>query len=177
MLLYFIISFCFALAVVLDLCFGQSGLLTPLTAMTGFYFTVTERWDKTVIPFVVACTLLDLSFGRLVPLSMLLVPIVLLAGSYWREHGNTKSLVTQVLPGCVIGVFVFMATSAYSACYSLNSGRSFDFLPFRFLMHGFVTGGCMMPLLVVLLNATMKAFGFRVYSASNSYKERGDADE
>ena len=176
-MLYFVISFWFAVAVIAELCFGQSGTLVPLTAIAGFYFTVSQRWDRTVIPFAVACTLLDLSYGRLVPLSLLLVPLVLFAGTYWRMHGNTMSLATQVLPGCVIGVASFATTSLYAACYGMNSGRILDFLPFSVAVQGFVSGGCAMPVMVVILNAAMKAFGYRRYSSSNGYADKGGTDE
>ena len=177
LLLYFVISFCFAVAFIAELCFGQSGMLVPLTAITGFYFTVTQRWERTLVPFLVACTLMDLSYGRLLPLSTLLVPLILVAGSFWRDHGNTMSLTTQVLPGCAIGVAAFAISSVYAACHGMNSGRRLDFLPFSYAVQGFVYGGCAMPIMVVVLNTAMKAFGYRRYSSSNGYADKGDTDE
>ncbi|MBQ7652029.1 MAG: hypothetical protein IJS15_13775 [Victivallales bacterium] len=176
-LLYFVISFCLAVAVIAELCFGLSGLMVPLTAISGFYFTVTQRWDRAVIPFLVASTVLDLSYGRLAPLSMLLVPLVLVAGSYWRIHGNTRSLATQVLPGCMIGVGAFITTSLYAACYGMNSGRILDFLPFRTAVQCFASGGCAMPILVIILDTVMRAFGYRRYSTYKSFVVRGEIDE
>lgn len=177
LLLYFVMSFLFAVAAIAELCFGQSGLLVPLTALSGFYFTVTSRWDRVAVPLAVAFTLLDLSYGRLVPLSTLLIPFVLVAGSYWRQHGNTRSLATQVLPGSMIGVAAFATTSLYAACYGMNSGRSLDFLPLRTAVQSFATGGCAMPVLVVVLDTVMRAFGLRRYSATNGFVGRGGSDE
>ena len=176
-LLYFVISFCFATAFIAELCFGQAGMLVPLTAISGFYFTVSQRWDRAVIPFAVACTLLDLSYGRFVPLSVLLVPFVLLAGSYWREHGNRSSLVTQVLPGGLIGSAAFAIASLHAVCYGMNSGRILDFLPFRTGVQSFAAGGCAMPVLVAVLDTVMRAFGFRRYSASATFSDKGGLDE
>lgn len=176
-LLYFVMSFCFAVAVIAELCFGQSGVLMPLTALSGFYFTVTQRWDRVVIPFLVACTLLDLSYGRLAPLSTMVVPFILIAGSYWRDHGNTRSFLTQVLPGGLIGVMAFATASLYAACYGMNSGRILDFLPFRVAVQSFVAGGCALPVLVAILDTVMRAFGFRRYTTYKSFVERGGVDE
>ena len=177
LLLYFVISFCFAIAVVAELSFGQSGVLAPLTAIAGFYFTVTQRWDRTFVPFAVACTVLDLSYGRHIPLSTLLVPLVLLAGTFWRSHGNTMSLATQVLPGCAIGVAAYATASVYAAFYGMSIGRTLDFLPMSRAVQAFAAGGCAMPVMVVVLDAVMKAFGYRRYSSANSYTDRGENDE
>lgn len=177
LLLYFVISFSFAVAVVAELCFGQSGMLVPLTAVTGFYFTVSQKWNKAVVPFVVACVLLDLSYGRLLPLSTLHVPLILVAGTFWREHGNTMSLITQVLPGCAIGVVAFATASVYAAFHGMTSGQSLDFLPLSSAVQSFALGGCAMPVMVVVLNAAMRAFGYMGYFSSNGYAGKGGADE
>jgi len=177
MLLYFTISFLFSAAVFAELCFGLSGFLVPLTATAGFYFTVTHRWDRAVIPFAVACTVLDLSYGRQIPFDILVVPPVLLVGTYWRNRGNTKSLVAQTIPGCLIGLMAFMMSSLYSACYGMNTGRGLDFLPVRYALQGFAFGGCAMPLMVVILDGAMGAFGFRKFTALNNFRDRERADD
>ena len=177
MLLYFIISSMMAACVVMELFFGICGLLVPLTALAGFYCTVAARWEKTVVPFTVASTLLDLSYGRLIPFSLLLVAPLLFFGSYWREHGNTKSILAQAVPGCAIGIAAFATASAYSAYYGVISGRSLDFLPFGSALQSFAGGGCALPLLVVVFDYAMKAFGFRIYSAAGDYMGKGGEDE
>ena len=77
----------------------------------------------------------------------------------------------------MIGVAAFATTSLYAACYGMNSGRSLDFLPLRTAVQSFATGGCAMPVLVVVLDTVMKAFGLRRYSATNGFVGRGGSDE
>lgn len=118
-MLWFWIIFSFFFTTACELCLAQQHLLVPLMYMAGFYLTFTYGWHRTAIPFIVFSVLYELGFGRCVPLSMLIAPLLMFCASYWRSHGNSTERLVQILPGCLIGICAFAICTAYSITDSL----------------------------------------------------------
>lgn len=177
MLLYFVMSFIFASALIAELCLGLLGVPVPIVGIAGIYYTVTQKWDRTVIPFLVASTLLDLSFGRMLPLSILIVPVILIAGSYWREHGNTASLLAQVVPGAFAGVIALCILFLHSILYGLASERAGAMISLRYVVQEVLVSAFAMPVIVALLDKVMVPFGCKKYSAAGDFFRSMSSDE
>jgi len=93
-----------ALSVLVEVMLGTRGLALPCLLVVAFYFAVLRPWRRVLFPLLVAGLLVDLLFGRSFPCHLVMLPIVILGGQYWRRYGELRSVVVQVLPGLGVGL-------------------------------------------------------------------------
>ena len=155
-----------ATSVILEVCLGHRGYTIPLTAMTGFYLAVAYTWRRAIICFLAACILLDLGFGRPLPVSWLLVPYVMLLAQYWRQHGNTTERLLQVLPGVAVGAGAVGTTLAYGTMRSFLSETPADSFSTHMVFQALVSSFVLMPILTVVLDSLAKPLALRRYATS-----------
>jgi len=94
---------CAFLALIFELLVGDHGIALPIYPITVFYFTVVRGWRRTALWFLLLGTLLDLAFGRSVPVVTLVVPGVQAFAMFWRRHGDCRTRGAQAAPGFVVG--------------------------------------------------------------------------
>ena len=166
-LIWFI--FTCATSVIAEVCLGHYGIVIPLTAMTGFYLTVSFSWRKALIPFLFSCILLDLGLGRPFPLSWLIIPYILLIAHYWRQHGNTMDALLQLIPGLAIGVGALAISLAYTVIRSFLSEIPGACFSSRLFLQC-LTGACaLMPILTKILDMLAKPLTLKHYGASTHF--------
>jgi hypothetical protein len=101
---------CTFLALVLELLAGDRCVVLPLFPVAVFYFTVVLGWRRTAMLFLAFGTVLDLAFGRTVPVATLAVPGIQAFAMSWRRHGDCRSWGAQALPGFVVGTLSGLLT-------------------------------------------------------------------
>jgi hypothetical protein len=94
---------CVFLALVVELLAGDYGFALPVFPVAVFYFTVVCGWRRTAVPFLVLGTILDLAFGRSLPVATLAVPGIQAFGMFWRGHGDCRRRGAQAAPGLAVG--------------------------------------------------------------------------
>jgi hypothetical protein len=94
---------CTFLALVVELLAGDRGVVLPLFPVTVFYFSVVLGWRRTAVLFLALGTVLDLAFGRAVPVATLAVPGVQAFAVFWRRHGDCRRRGSQAVPGFALG--------------------------------------------------------------------------
>ncbi len=94
---------CTFLALVLELLAGDRCIAAPLFPVTVFYFTVVLGWRRTAVLFLAFGTVLDLAFGRALPVATLAVPGIQALAMFWRRHGDCRGRGAQALPGFMVG--------------------------------------------------------------------------
>ncbi len=96
---------CTFLALVLELLAGDRCIALPLFPVTVFYFSVVLGWRRTVLVFLALGTVLDLAFGRALPVATLAVPGIQAFAMFWRRHGDCRGRGAQALPGFIVGTW------------------------------------------------------------------------
>lgn len=163
-----------ASAIVLELSLGQSGIALPLTAMACLYFAVTYPKSFSLPYYLTACAILDLGFGRLFPVSILSLIMILPFASTWRIAGNTSAPMHQVIPGAVAGLATFITSTIYSASRLAVLNCPHVFLsPFLAVEHILFTSICF-PFAVVFLDKLAKKLALRRYRSSNRFQSMLD---
>jgi hypothetical protein len=95
---------CTFLALVLELLAGDHCAAVPLFPVTVFYFTVVLGWRRTAVLFLAFGTVLDLAFGRTLPVATLAAPLIQVFAMFWRRHGDCRLRGAQAVPGFVVGL-------------------------------------------------------------------------
>ena len=94
---------CAFLALVTELLAGDYGAALPLFPLVVFYFTVVLGWRSTAVLFLALGTVLDLAFGRMLPVSVLEVIVVQALAVFWRRHGDCRHAGAQAVAGFAVG--------------------------------------------------------------------------
>jgi uncharacterized protein YqgC (DUF456 family) len=94
---------CAFLALVSERLVGDYGLALPVFPVVVFYFTVVLGWRPTAVLFLAFGTVLDLAFGRDLPVAVLEVILVQVLARYWRRHGDCRHGGAQAVAGFVVG--------------------------------------------------------------------------
>lgn len=95
---------CTFLALVGEVVAGDYGVVLPLFATAVFYFTVVLGWRRTSGWFLVFGSVLDLAFGRGVPVSLVALPGVQAFAMFWRRHGDCRRWGAQAVAGLAVGL-------------------------------------------------------------------------
>lgn len=95
---------CAFFAVLAEVFLGNLGIICPVLAATCFYFAVTMGWNRAFIPFVIAATGLDVILGRVVPVTLLILPAAVVVGLIWRRQGECDRLLLQLVPASLLAV-------------------------------------------------------------------------
>lgn len=155
-------AFC---GLLLELILGRHGWCAPVVLLIAFHFTVVLGWRAALIPGLITGALLDLMLGRDLPVTVLLLPPVLLAGLFWRRHGDCQHTVAQILPGAAVGL---VAGTGLVLCVSLPAEHwhvSLFLHNFRLLLGCVAWGTLLLPLLCWILNRFARGMALRGYES------------
>ncbi|MBN2451749.1 MAG: hypothetical protein JXR77_15280 [Lentisphaeria bacterium] len=94
---------CGFVAALAEVIAGSRGLVLPLVLLVAFYGGVVAGWRR-VLPSIAAVALMvDLSFGRTLPATVVLLGPVLGLAMAWRQQGDCRHLLPQVVVGASVG--------------------------------------------------------------------------
>lgn len=141
----FVITFASA---ILEAALGTSGWSLPLLAAAAFYLSAACGWRQTVFPALAAGAVLDIAFGRTLPVtSLCILPLAIALARFWRKEGNCRSFRLQIIPGVACG---FAQGAILAATQSFPAENFFLRLVVHnlFFMGGLmIGGGLLLPIL------------------------------
>lgn len=155
---------CTFLALVLELLIGDHGVALPLFPVTVFYFTVVLGWRRTTVLFLAFGSVLDLAFGRSVPVATLAVPGIQAFAMFWRRHGDCRPRGAQALPGLVVGALSGLLTLVLVALPEARWEGALAGEVFFFLGEAACSAAILLPLLCAGLDAAATQLVFDGYS-------------
>lgn len=88
----------------LELMFGVSGYYVPLLLLGMFYFGAFRHWRFALLAGLFIGCAVEMSYGRAVPLSLLIMPLLTLLSKFWRWMGGTVGMLRQCVPGMFVGL-------------------------------------------------------------------------
>ena len=153
-------------ALLLELLLCTLGLPTPVLAVAAFYFTVINGWRLTVVPFAIACAMLDITQTRTFPASVLLLPGVLALALFWRQHGDCQHQVAQAVPGSLVGVLWGAGLVLLQSAAAENWSLALALHNVWFILSMTITGAFALPLVHRYLDHTAGRLGLPRYSGT-----------
>ena len=88
----------------LELLLGVSGYYVPLLLLGMFYFGAFRHWRFALLAGLFIGCAVEMSYGRTVPLCLLLMPLLTLLSKFWRWMGGTVGMLRQCVPGMFVGL-------------------------------------------------------------------------
>ena len=88
----------------LELMFGVSGYNIPLLLLGMFYFGAFRHWRFALLAGLFIGCAVEMSYGRAVPLCLLIMPLLTLLSKFWRWMGGTVGMLRQCVPGMFVGL-------------------------------------------------------------------------
>jgi hypothetical protein len=143
----------------LELHLSRFGIGLPLLALTGFYCLYAQGWRQWACVFLPMASLYDLACGRNMPFLVLVLGLLPVLAWGWRSTGLPLSPWFQVLPGAAIG---FLATAGVGLLMGL-AGDDLGASLFWRVLRATLAGAVLLPVLVQVLDALARQFGFAVY--------------
>lgn len=150
-------------AVFLQVVSGCHGLQLPLFAVTSFYFTVALGWRRPLPAIVIMGTMLDLLLARTAPVSLLLLPPIMMLALLWRRQCNCRAALAQAFPGFITGL---VHGSGLLVLQCLATERWHIGLLWhcvRILAQEALGGALLLPLVCRVLDATADRLGLPLY--------------
>ena len=121
---------CFALLLcgMLELMLGSGGSNVPLLLLGVFYFCAFRHWRFALLAGMFIGSAVEMSYGRPVPLCLMLMPLLTLGSKFWRWMGGTVGMLRQCVPGMFVGllggvgdvVLKHRVTGGYDGCWRLS---------------------------------------------------------
>lgn len=96
--------FALLLCGILELMLGTCGIYAPLLLLGVFYFTAFRRWRSALLAGMFIGSALEMSYGRPLPLCLVLMPLLTMFSKFWRWLGGTVGMLRQCVPGMLVGV-------------------------------------------------------------------------
>ena len=138
---------------------GSFGLVLPFSAMAVFYISGLYGWRSGILAGVVAGVLLDLLYGRSLPLTAFPLASVGGLALLWTVRGSMKSYLMQVLPGAATGLLISTEIMLYSTGGGF-SGKTFHLSQaFSIILET----ALIMPLFVWTMDHAAGFFGFEKF--------------
>ena len=136
---------------------GSFGLVLPFSAMAVFYISGLYGWRSGILAGVVAGALLDLLYGRTLPLTAF--PLASVGGFalLWTVRGSMKSYLMQVLPGVATGLLISAEIMLYSSGEGGFCGKTFHLSQALSII---LETALIMPLFVWAMDRAAGFFGF-----------------
>lgn len=139
---------------------GSFGLVIPFSAMAVFYISGLYGWRSGILAAVVAGVLLDLLYGRVLPLTAISLACVSGLAFVWTVRGSMKSYLMQVLPGAATGFLV----SAELIMHSSGGVGLFEKLfHFSQTFSIILVSALIMPLFIWAMDSASIFFGFEKF--------------
>ena len=96
--------FALLLCGMLELMLGVSGFYVPLLLMGMFYFGAFHHWRFALLAAMFIGSAIEMSYGRAVPMCLILMPLLTAFSKFWRWMGGTVGMLRQCVPGMFIGL-------------------------------------------------------------------------
>ena len=96
--------FALLLCGMLELILGTSGFYVPLLLMGMFYFGAFRHWRFALLTGMFIGSAIEMSYGRAVPMCLILMPLLTAFSKFWRWMGGTVGTLRQCVPGMFIGL-------------------------------------------------------------------------
>ena len=96
--------FALLLCGMLELILGTSGFYVPLLLLGIFYFGAFRHWRFALLWAMFIGSAVEMSYGRTVPMCLLLMPLLIAASKFWRWMGGTVGMLRQCVPGMFVGL-------------------------------------------------------------------------
>ncbi len=159
-----------ALSIMAEAMIGGFGMIIPLTGMSVFYFSMVHGWRMGLALGFFSGLVLDMLFGRTVPVSTLGLMAVSGVTVFWLLKGETKDFLLHAVPGMMTGlVAVLPAIAIYWR--SMLFGGVWDI--FFILLSSVISGALLLPLIVLCLDAASEWLGMELYrNARENIEER-----
>ena len=124
----------------LELILGVSGHFVPLLLLGMFYFGAFRHWRFALLAGMFIGSAVEMSYGRAVPMCLILMPLLTAASKFWRWMGGTSGMLRQCVPGMFVGLLGGIAgivlknrvTGTYAGAWSLafaSTAMGFILLP------------------------------------------------
>ena len=97
--------FALLLCGMLELLLGVSGFYVPLMLLGMFYFGAFRHWRFALLVAMFIGSAVEMSYGRAVPMCLILMPLLTMASKFWRWMGGTAGMLRQCVPGMFVGLF------------------------------------------------------------------------
>ena len=97
--------FALLLCGMLELLLGVSGFYVPLMLLGMFYFGAFRHWRFALLVAMFIGSAVEMSYGRAVPICLILMPLLTMASKFWRWMGGTAGMLRQCVPGMFVGLF------------------------------------------------------------------------
>ena len=154
---------CSYVAAIIEWLAGGHALVLPVFLVVAFYFTVLRGWRDVWLVLAVLGTVLDLAFGRSVPVTlMVLVPVQMLAG-WWRRLGDCRHWEAQMFPGLGLGLMSGVGLLILLRIPGSDWGRGMTLDVIRVLGETVVGAALLLPLVCVVLDRGAKAMALPQY--------------
>ena len=164
-----------ALSVLLEVMLGTRGLAMPCLLTAAFYFAVIRPWSRVLFPLLAAGLSVDLLFGRTFPCHLVMLPLVIMGGQYWRRYGDLRSLMVQVLPGLYVGMVAGVGLLLYMV-FRQGAAVLTDVRWSVFWLAGQTLGGAvLLPLGCCLGDTIARLLAIRRYARISPYQIQQEA--
>ena len=97
-------AFSFACCGMIELMLGISGIYAPLVLLCMFYFGAFKHWRFALFAGLFIGSAVEMSYGRPMPICLLLLPFVTILSKFWRWTGGTVGILRQSVPGMFVGL-------------------------------------------------------------------------
>ena len=129
--------------------------LIPFFLLTAFYVDVATKTGWMTLPFAI---LLDLAFGRSIPISLVPCLFALLVAWLWKRYGHLKSPLLQAVPMFLLAGISLGVVALYAGGIS------------RRLLLGQLSGAAILPLFLPCLDALATIARLPRYKNANERK-------
>ncbi|MBR6059802.1 MAG: hypothetical protein IKP58_16665 [Victivallales bacterium] len=102
-MVYIWMFFCLSVCGIMELMLGISGIHAPLLLLGMFYFGAFKQWRFALFAGMFIGCIVELSYGRFIPMCLLTMPLLTLFSKFWRWIGGTMGMLRQSIPGLLTG--------------------------------------------------------------------------
>lgn len=102
-MVYIWMIFCLSVCGMTELMLGISGIQAPLLVLGMFYFGAFKQWRFALLAGMSIGCIVELSYGRAIPVCLIMMPLLTLLSKLWRWMGGTMGMLRQSVPGMIVG--------------------------------------------------------------------------
>ncbi|GEM_PF-3187961 len=158
------------ISIMFEVMVGSAGVIFPLTSISLFYFGMVYGWRTGLFLGFFSGLVIDMLYGRDVPISALSHMAVSGVVIFWLLKGETKDFLLHVFPGIIVSALAVIPLMVVQLNgIILYGGWNILFL----LLFSLVAGGITLPLLVFFLDLISELLGMELYrKARENIEER-----
>ena len=143
---------------------GCAGVFLPLTGMVAFHFLVLRCWRLAFVLSWIFGVFVDLSYCRVFPYYLVVLPLVLFLARFWRGYHLTYVYFVQFVPGMAIGFFSGLA-AVIVQCLNYDGIVSLPVMHMIWVIcKCMMLSGICMPIVIWLLDKCSGLLGLMRYT-------------